>query len=74
MLTALTVSYNTAELINMAVYDKCKPIKNHGAPLVDTMHSAHEQGISVISFPVEDYICHAWKGTRRINPKWLEDL
>jgi glycosyltransferase involved in cell wall biosynthesis len=61
-------------LIKRAEYLKCKPARNHGAPLIDTMKSARAQKLKVVNFDLLQYIEHKWRGTRNINPKWMEQL
>jgi GT2 family glycosyltransferase len=65
-------------LLRRANYDKCKPVKNHGAPLIDTMWSARRKRLKVIPYDLQPYrghkVWHRWKGTRDIHKLWYNDL
>ncbi|MFA5418968.1 MAG: glycosyltransferase family 2 protein [Bacteroidales bacterium] len=61
-------------LIKRSEYLKCSPARNHGAPLIDTMKSAKKNKMKVLDFDLSKYVEHKWRGTRNINPKWMEQL
>jgi glycosyltransferase involved in cell wall biosynthesis len=53
-------------MFDLEIYKKLKPFVNKGAPLVDNMHDARNQGYRVGSFPFEKYADHLVAGTRRL--------
>ena len=61
-------------LINRQVYERMKPIKNHGAPMIDTMISCKEKMYKIVDYPLAGKVYHKWRGTRKINPQWFKDL
>lgn len=61
-------------LLRRSEYNKVRPVKNHGAPFIDTMISAHKRRRKVIEFDLRSYVEHKWKGTRSIHKTWAKDL
>ena len=61
-------------ILNRSIYDRLPPIRNHGAPFIDTMQAASEIGIKVRNYDLKEKIQHDWRGTRNINPKWMSEL
>lgn len=56
-------------LIKKSAYQKCHTIINHGAPMLKAMKDVEKNRYSLIKFPLNDYITHHERGTRKLNPK-----
>ncbi len=61
-------------LLNRGIYRELQPMRNHGAPLIDTMLAAHARGIQVQDFDLAGYVEHKWRGTVAVNPRWMQQL
>ena len=62
-------------LIDVRNYKKFRPYIHHGAPCLATMIDIHRKGLStkvLIDFPIDRYIHHIGRGTRKICPDWRE--
>ena len=63
------------QLINVEKYRKHKPYIHHGAPCLQTMFHIYEKQKSnklLVNFPVDDYVLHEGRGTRRVYPEALD--
>lgn len=50
-------------LIKRELYITLPPFQRHGAPCLENMTAAVDRGLSLIDFPVLDYVRHAGRGT-----------
>lgn len=56
-------------IIKKSLYEKFSLAVHHGAPLLKSMLDLSKQKkIGLIHFPVENYITHLGRGTRKLNP------
>lgn len=50
-------------MLRRPLYLTLPAFRRHGAPCLDNMRAAYQQGLQLIHFPVEDYIEHDGRGT-----------
>jgi glycosyltransferase involved in cell wall biosynthesis len=66
--TAIPYLHPYFHLVSVAAYLRLKPYIDHGAPCLATMSQIFNMGLSdkmLLEFPVEKYVIHRWRGTRR---------
>jgi hypothetical protein len=63
------------QLIDIRNYKRFRPYIHHGAPCLATMIDIYQRELSaqvLIDFPVDKYVRHTGRGTRKICPDWQE--
>lgn len=67
-------AHPSCSMLHKGYYNLCRPARNHGAPLCDTMEDAEIKGFAVESFPVHKYVSHL-SGASWTNPRtiWATD-
>lgn len=50
-------------MIRRSYYYKLPPFEHHGLPIMKNNLAARQKGYELQSFPIEEYIDHAWRGT-----------
>jgi len=59
----ITVLVPAYMMIRRSYYSDLPPFEHHGMPVLNNFISANEKGLRLISFPIEQYIDHKWRGT-----------
>jgi GT2 family glycosyltransferase len=50
-------------MLRRSLYSKFPPFEHHGQPVLRNFTAAQQLGYTLLSFPIEDYIEHSWRGT-----------
>ena len=61
--SGISVLVSAFMLIDRNVYLRLPPFVHHGLPALNNFRAAAEQGYTLESFPVEDYVTHLGRGT-----------
>jgi glycosyltransferase involved in cell wall biosynthesis len=50
-------------MIRRSIYLRLPPFRHHGQPVLENFTAAIQNGYELLSYPVEEYIEHEWRGT-----------
>lgn len=61
--TGVTLLAPAYMMLRRRLYSNFPPFEHHGQPVLKNFIEAKHMGYTLISFPIEDFIDHQWRGT-----------